>query len=118
MRTTAITETKAGEIVMACIEALNAEDFTKARSYVSDNMQFIGVLGSRDGGDAYFEDMKKMKLKYDIDKAFVNGDDVCLLYHLQLSGTTIYGCGLYHVNDEKIDQLKVIFDPRPVLEKK
>jgi hypothetical protein len=104
------------EIVLSCINALNNEDFKTAKSYVSDDMTFEGVLGSRNGADAYFNDMEKMKLKYDIIKAFVDGDDVCLLYNLQMSGLTLFGCGWYHVNDGKINSLKVVFDPRPVLE--
>jgi hypothetical protein len=105
------------EIVMSCIGALNEEDFTRARSYVSDTMKFEGVLGSRDGADAYFNDMKKMKLKYEIKKVFEDSNDVCLLYNLDISGVSIFCCGWYHVEDGKIDSLKVVFDPRPVLDK-
>jgi len=59
------TTINAKEIVMSLIKALNEEDFKTARKYVSDDFSFAGVLGSRDGGDVYFDDMKKMKLKYD-----------------------------------------------------
>jgi hypothetical protein len=110
------TETDSAEIVLSCIEALNNEDFKTARTYTSDDMKFIGVLGSRDGADAYFKDMERMRLKYRVQKVFEDEDDVCLFYDLDISGTTIFGCGWYHVEDGKINSLKVIFDPRPVLE--
>lgn len=110
-------ESNAKEIVLSCVKAINEQDFKIARTYVSDDMQFIGVLGTRNGAQAYFEDMEKMKLKYDIKKAFADGDDVCLLYDLSISGQTIFGCGWYHIEDEKITSLKVVFDPRPLLEK-
>jgi len=74
------------------------------------------VLGSRNGAADYFNDMEKMKLKYDIKKVFAEGNDVCLLYDTVLSGVTIFGCGWYHVEGDKINSLKVVFDPRPVLE--
>lgn len=106
----------AKEVVLALIDALNKEDFQLGRTYVTSDMTFEGVLGSRDGGDAYFADMTKMKLKYDVKKVFVDGNDVCLLYDLDMSGKKIYGCGLYHVEDGKVKSLKVVFDPRPVLE--
>jgi hypothetical protein len=60
--------------------------------------------------------MKKMKLKYDVQKAFVDGDDVCLFYDLRISGHTIFGCGWYHLENDKISSLKVLFDPRPLLD--
>jgi len=106
------------EIVLACVNAINAEDFDTARTYVTGAMQFKGVLSARDGGDAYFDDMRKMKLKYNVLRAFKDGDDVCLLYDLTMSGLSIFGCGWYHLSDGKIDELKVLFDPRPVLEQK
>jgi len=108
----------ARRVVMACVEAINAEDFNNARRFVNDGMVFEGVLGSRNGAEAYFDDMRKMKLKYAVKRAFVEGEDVCLLYDLTMGGLTIYGCGWYHVRNGKIDSLKVVFDPRPLLEKK
>ena len=49
-------------VVLALIDALNKEAFDAARQYVADNMTFKGVLGTREGAEAYFEDMRKMKL--------------------------------------------------------
>jgi len=109
---------KAKTTVLAFIEAMNKEDFNKAREYVNEDMNFIGVLGTRHGAAAYFEDMKKMKFKYDIKKAFADGDDVCLLYDIDMGKTTIFTCGWYQLTGGKISTLKVIFDPRPVLEAK
>ena len=51
------------ELITQFIEAMNDEDFTLARSYTAYDMQFIGVLGKRDGAEAYFNDMVKMRLK-------------------------------------------------------
>jgi hypothetical protein len=81
-------------------------------------MVFDGVLGHRDGADDYVADMKKMKFKYSIQKAFADEDDVCLLYDIDMGGSTIFTCGWYKVRNNKIKSLKVVFDPRPVLEKK
>ena len=111
-----VTRTNAKEIVMSCVKALNEEDFKTARKYTTEDFSFVGVLGSRNGAAAYFNDMEKMKLKYDVKKVFVNGDDVCLLYDLTMSGITLFGCGWYHIKGDKINSLKVVFDPRPVLE--
>jgi hypothetical protein len=106
----------AKEIVLSCVNAINAENFKTARTYAADDMKFDGVLGSRNGAEAYFKDMEQMRLKYEIKKVFVDGDDVCLLYDLGMSGLNLFCVGWYHVKDGKINSLKVVFDPRPVLE--
>jgi hypothetical protein len=106
----------AREIVLSMVEAINNLDFEKARRYAHPDMKFIGVMGSRDGADAYFKDMEKMKLKYAVKKAFMEGDDVCLLSDLQIDGKTILCCSWYVVEDDKVKSLKVIFDPRPLME--
>ena len=106
----------AKDIVISCITALNHGNFNTAKNLVADNMTFSGVLGSRNGAEAYFRDMERMRLKYDIKKVFADDNDVCLFYDLHMSDMTIFGCGWYHVENGKITSLKVVFDPRPVLE--
>jgi limonene-1,2-epoxide hydrolase len=106
----------AKETVMSFIKALNADDFKAARVYVHDDMKFEGVMGSRNGAAAYFADMEKMRLKYDIKKVFADEDEVCLLYNIQMSGQTIFCCGWYQVEDGRIASFRVVFDPRPILE--
>lgn len=108
----------AKEVVLSCIKALNDENFDLARHYVSDDVSFVGVLGSRQGADAYFNDMERMRLKYDVKKVFAEGHDVCLLYDVTLDGVSVFGCAWYVVDDGKIRSLRVVFDPRPVLETK
>ena len=104
------------DIVLSCVRAINQEDFAAARRLVSDDLSFVGVLGERHGADAYFKDMQQMRLKYTIRKTVAEGDDVCVLYDLEMSGKTIFVCGWYHVENGHIKSLRVIFDPRPVLE--
>ena len=106
------------KVVMAFINALNDEDFTTAGEQLADGMKFDGVLGSRDSAEAYINDMKRMKFKYNVKKLFADEDDVCLLYDINMGGATIFTCGWYHIEDGKISSLKVVFDPRPLLEKK
>jgi predicted ester cyclase len=106
----------ARETVLALIDALNAEKFDEARQLVHDNMRFVGALGTRDGAEAYFTDMSRMKLKYAVEKTFAEGEDVCVVYKLRIAGKQIPCVGLYHVRDGKVDSLRAIFDPRPLLQ--
>lgn len=108
------TETR--EIVLKFLKALNDEDFKTARTFVANDMKFEGVMGSRDGADAYFADMEKMKFKYDIKRLFADGDDVAAFYDIDMGkGDPIFTCGWYHVTNDKINTIKVVFDPRPLL---
>lgn len=112
---TELIENKTKDVVLALINAINNEDFKTARTYVTNDMKFIGVLGSRDSADAYFSDMEKMKLKYDVKKWFTDGNDACVFYELEIEGKKIFCCGWYHLKNEKVNSLRVIFDPREVI---
>ena len=57
------TEKNEGELVLSYVEALNHENFRLARRYVSDHMTFDGALASRQGADAIFADLERMRLK-------------------------------------------------------
>lgn len=108
----------AREVVMAFLESMNAQDFKTARICVADNVSFVGVLGTRDGKEAYFKDMEQMKARYDIKKMFVDGNDVCVIYDISFgnSPVSIFTCGWYQVHDGKIGSIRVVFDPRPLLQ--
>lgn len=108
----------AREIVLAYVQALNQDQFEEARRWVSDDLSFQGVLGSRNGAEAYFNDMRSMRLRYTVKKVFSDEQDVCLWYDVTISGRTVLTCGWYHVEQGKIRSLRVIFDPRPILEQK
>ena len=104
--------------VTAFLKALNNEDFKKARRYLSDDVNFIGVMGTRDGGDNYISDMEKMKFKYDIRKIWGDEDDVSVFYDIDMGDTTLFCAGWYHLSNGKRNAIKVLFDPRPLLEGK
>jgi len=105
------------EIVLHFIDAMNRYDYEEARSYVTDDMSFVGVLGTRNGAEAYFNDMQKMRLQYKVVKAFSDGEDVCLIYDIDMSGKEIFCFGWYQLQNGKIKSFRVVFDPRPLLEK-
>ena len=104
--------------VLEFLKALNEENFDKARTLVTDDLKFTGVMGTRDGADTYFNDMRKMKLKYEILKVFADEKDVCVFYDINLDGQMIFSCGWYHLSGSKIKNFRVVFDPRPLLEEK
>lgn len=109
-------ENQTKDTVLSFLDSINKEDFEKARTFITDDFKFNGVLGSRDNADAYLEDMKKMKFKYEIKKTFSNEKDACVFYDITMTGKKIFCCGWYHLKGDKINSLRVVFDPRPILE--
>jgi predicted ester cyclase len=116
METTTIpAKTDTYQTVVTFLDALNKEDFQEARNCCTEEITFVGVLGSRDGREAYFKDMEKMKFKYDIRKIFSDGNDVCVLYEIKMGEHLIFSCGWYQLLNGKINSIRVVFDPRPLL---
>lgn len=109
-------ESAAKATVLSFIDNLNNENFDAAGQLITDDMSFKGVLGTREGAEAYMQDMRKMKMKYDIKKVFADGDDVCLFYDIAQGSVTFFSAGWYKVVGDQIKSFQVIFDPRPVLE--
>jgi hypothetical protein len=113
----------AKEIVMEYMQALiERRDFQSARSYISDNISYVSPLNSFDRAEPYLKYNEYLKLPpLDIKKVFVDGQDVCLLYEMNV-GTPpviVFVCGWFHVNDDgKISSLRLAFDPRPFVQQK
>jgi hypothetical protein len=87
------------EVVLGLGKALNDENFQIARRYVSDDMKYVGPFGSRDGAEAYLQEIERLRLKFDI----------------PVSGITLFACGWFQVNAGRVSSLRVTFDPRPLL---
>eukprot|EP01133_Synstelium_polycarpum_P014650 gene14650-17326_t len=93
--------------VLAFIKALNEEEFNVAAQYLDDNLVFTGVLGTRNNAAQYMKEMEQKKLKYDIKKVFVNEQDVCLLYDINMGAVTLFGSGWYQLSAGKIHNIRV-----------
>ena len=103
------------EVVLGLGKALNDESFQIARRYVSDDMKYAGPFGSRDGAEAYLQEIERLRLKFDIQKIFADDKNVCVLYDITVSGITLFACGWFQVNAGRVSSLRVTFDPRPLL---
>lgn len=103
------------QIVLSFLKALNEENFDAARTLMNDNASFRGVLGSRDGADAYMADMRKMKFKYQVLKVFADAQAACVWYNINIEGKVILTCGWYRLRHDKISRIRVLFDPRPLM---
>lgn len=113
----------AKEIVINFQETLNSKDLKSARSYVTDDFTCTLPTGSFDGADAYFKaaeqaaQVYKSQNRYEVKKIFVDGNDVCVFNDVIAGPVTILACGWYHVEGGKIRFVKVVYDPRPLMQK-
>lgn len=107
---------KAKAVVLSLAQALNRQDFQAARKYVKDDLKFVSVFGPRDGADAYFDEMERIRANYHTLKVFADNEDVCVLYDLTVTGITMFVCGWFQVQEGQVSSMRVVFDPRPVLE--
>ena len=103
-------------IVTSLLEAINREDFTAARAFLRDDMKYIGVFGSRDGADASLDEVQQRSLKFGIREVIAEGNEVAVFYDLSTSGTTLFAAGWFQIKDGKVILIRVVFDPRPILE--
>ena len=102
----------ARETVIEYINALDGQDYERARQFLSDSVHVIGPAGESFSTPAEFVGMlKTFGGKYDIKRIFADGNDVCLLYDYLISGDAVYMSSWYSVETEKITFIRTIFDP-------
>ena len=98
---------------MVYIDALDSQDYEAAMSRLHDKVRIRGPAGEAFGKPYDFIAMlRKYRGRYDIKKAFADGDDVCLLYDLKTTGPIVFMSSWYQVKDGKIVSIQTIFDPR------
>ena len=113
----------AKKVVISYLKALNDQDFKAARSYLNDNMTFQAPIASHNSADAYFKENERLrseygikKVLYEIKKVFVDADDVCAFFDFNIGSVTLFACGWFQVENGKISSIRVLFDPRPIVE--
>jgi hypothetical protein len=105
-------------LVKNLADALNDRDFTRARSYLADDLHFVGVIGPPiEGADAYIDAMRRLDAKQHVLKCVAEYDDVACFYELSLPKrphADLFGCGLFTVHNDKIQSLRIVLDPTPL----
>jgi ketosteroid isomerase-like protein len=117
------SKTNAKELVISYLKALNDQDFKTARSHLKDDMTFLAPIASHNSADAYIEGNEQLRSKYGIEKVlyevkkvFLDGDDVCVFFDFTIGSATLFASGWFHVASGKISSIRVVFDPRPIVE--
>jgi hypothetical protein len=84
-----------------------------ARQYLQESVFIKGPGGEAfRNPDDFLAMMERQRGSYDIKKVFVDGDDVCLLYHFVTDKATVLFCSWYQLSGVKIASIETMFDPR------
>ena len=107
------TKNRPLDVVMSYIDALDSQHYDRALEQLHDKVRIRGPAGEAFGKPLDFVEMlRKWQGRYDVKKAFADGDDVCVLYDLKTTGPTVFMSSWYQVKDGKIVSIQSVFDPR------
>lgn len=106
-------KTNPKETVLSYIKCLDNHNYLEAGKFLSNKVKVIGPSGEAfTNPDKFVEMLSKQQGKYKIEKIFVDGDDVCLLYNFIMASVPVYMSSWYQVKDDKIIFIKTIFDSK------
>ena len=104
-------------LVNGLANALNDHDLTRARSYLADDLHFVGVFGPPiEGADDYLDAMSRFGARQTILKCLAECDEVACFYDLSLQArpdVRLFGCGWFTIGG-RIKSVRVVFDPTPL----
>ena len=100
------------------LESWTRGDLETARSFLHDDLSFEGPIDTFDRADDYvaaLTQLSKIVKAAEIQKVFVDGNDVCVIYNLVTNtpAGTSPTVDWYRVRDGKISSIRVYFDATP-----
>lgn len=114
-----MTESLAAKLVATYFESWRSKDFHTLRSVLADDADFLGPLGKAEGGDACrqgVEGLSKITTDIVIRKMAVDGNDVITWFELHTTqAPPIAVANWSHIENGKIQRIRVTFDPRPLM---
>lgn len=113
---TTLIDSDARTAAAAYFQAWKSHDFAKLRSLLADDVEFAGPLAELDNAEdcvAGLERMSKIMTDIDIEKTFVDGDDVLTWFTLHTSvAESVATANWTQLRDGKIARIRVTFDAR------
>ncbi len=111
----------AGRLAATYFEALAAKDFYALGSTLADDVTFDGPLGHAEGADGYVDSLRRFAEIIDdvvVERVFLDGDDVLTWFALHTNVAGVVGpvASWIHRDNGRIDRVRVVFDPRPLLD--
>ena len=107
----------AAEVAEGFFDAWTGKDFERARSLLHDDVSFEGPIDTFSDAESYIASLRQLSgivTGAEKRKAFVNADDVCVIYDLKTDPVpSSRTCEWYQVREDKIESVSVVFDARP-----
>ncbi|HYZ25188.1 MAG TPA: nuclear transport factor 2 family protein [Rhodopila sp.] len=105
-------------LVNGLADALNDRDFARARSYLADDLHFVGVFGAPiEGANPYIDAMRRLGARQTVLRCLVEYDEVACFYELSLPArpdVSLFGSGWFAIENDRIKSIRVVFDPTPL----
>jgi hypothetical protein len=109
-------------IANSYFKSWQAHDFETIRSLLSDDVTFIGVLGEAHGIEECINGLQGLTsiiTDIVIQHMWIDESDIITWYELHTTKTSkpLSVVNWSHVDNNKITGMRVVFDPRPLMDK-
>jgi len=106
------------EVVQQFYQALERKDFVAVRDCLHETSSLRGPFHTFNSIPPYLQalqDLSTVVERIEIQRMFMQGEDVCVLYDLVTNSPTgtAFVAEWFQVKDGKIAAIQVVFDPRP-----
>jgi len=109
----------AGDILKKFYDAVIKRDLTTARSYLTDDLLFIGLFETYRSADAYIAALSgllSVTVRLDVKKIIAQGNDAAIFFKLQTKAPaegTVLVAEWHQFRDGRIAHVESAFDGRP-----
>jgi ketosteroid isomerase-like protein len=109
----------AGEILKKFYAAVAKRDFATARTYLADDLLFVGLFQTYRGADEYvaaLTGLLQITVRLDVKRIIAEGDAAAVFFELQTKApaeATVLVAEWHQFTDGKISQAQSAFDARP-----
>ena len=108
-----------GEILKKFYAAVVKRDFATARTYLADNLVFVGLFQTYRGADEYvaaLTGLLQITVRLDVKRIIAEGDDAAVFFELQTKApaeATVLVAEWHQFTNGKISRARSAFDGRP-----
>ena len=109
----------AGDVVRKFYEAAQKRDFATARSYLGDDLLFVGLFETYHGPDEYlaaFTGLLQITARLEVKTVIAEGDQAAIFFELETvapAAATTFVAEWHQVANGKIRRVQSAFDGRP-----
>lgn len=111
MKTTTIAKTY--------FDSWNSRDFERLRTILADDVTFSGPMGTASGADDFVASLSGFAELLDgisVEKMLADDHDVLTWFYLHpKDGEPLPVVNWCHIEDDRVQRVRVTFDPRPLL---